>query len=42
LYRATQDVAYLNDAKTFFNQYGLSGAGAFSWENKAAGVQVSV
>lgn len=40
LYRATQDVAYLNDAKAFYNQYGLSGAGEFSWDSKAAGVQV--
>jgi hypothetical protein len=41
LYRATQDIAYLNDAKSFYNQYGLSGAGEFSWDSKAAGVQVS-
>lgn len=40
LYRATQNVTYLNDAKAFYNQFGLSGAGEFSWDNKAAGVQV--
>jgi hypothetical protein len=40
LYRATQNVTYLNEAKSFYNQYGVSGAGDFSWDNKAAGVQV--
>ncbi|KAI9555833.1 endoglucase-1 [Daphnia sinensis] len=40
LYRATQDVAYLNDAKAYYDQYGLGGAGEFSWDSKAAGVQV--
>lgn len=41
LYRATLNVTYLNDAKAFYNQYGLTSAvGDFSWDNKAAGVQV--
>lgn len=41
LYRATNDVTYLENAKSFYNQFGLSGAGEFSWDNKNAGVQVN-
>lgn len=40
LYRATMNVTYLNDAKAFSSQYGLTSPGDFSWDNKAAGVQV--
>ena len=40
LYRATQNVSYLKDAVTFYNQFGLSEAEDFSWDDKAAGVQV--
>ena len=40
LYRATQNAAYLNDAKTFYQNYGLSGVSDFGWDNKGAGVQV--
>lgn len=41
LYRATGNVAYLNDAKSFYATYGLSqvGSGGFNWDDKTAGVQ---
>ncbi len=41
LYRATGTASYLSDAKNFYSQNGLGGdPGSFSWDNKAAGVQV--
>ncbi|XP_046461930.1 endoglucanase 12-like isoform X2 [Daphnia pulex] len=41
LYRATNNVTYLNDAKAFYTQYGLSNnPSEFSWDSKTAGVQV--
>jgi hypothetical protein len=42
LYRATNDISYLNDAKAFYTQYGLSNnPSEFSWDSKTAGVQVT-
>ncbi|EFX80604.1 endoglucanase-1,4-beta-glucanase [Daphnia pulex] len=41
LYRATNNVTYLNDAKAFYTQFGLSNnPSEFSWDSKTAGVQV--
>nr|CAH0109264.1 unnamed protein product [Daphnia galeata] len=41
LYRATNNVTYLNDAKAFYTQFSLSNnPSEFSWDSKTAGVQV--
>lgn len=41
LYRASNDVAYLNDAKVFYSQFGLSSnPWEFSWDSKEPGVQI--
>ena len=39
LYKATGEAAYLNKAKQYYNQFGLSSqTGVFSWDDKNVGV----
>jgi len=43
LYRATNEKAYLNDAKAFYTEFHLSdNPWDFSWDTKTAGVQVNI
>jgi hypothetical protein len=42
LYRATNDTKYLNTAESLYNESGLQNwNGAFNWDNKISGIEVS-
>lgn len=41
LYRATNDIRYLQDAEVFINLYNLMETSGFSWDAKISGADVS-